>query len=133
MEFSDLKAYGASIESIELYDKVGFSCIPFSCPDALIAILSDFILALIEVDVAVVFSIRKDGVKLSVRSEDPDIHAGDLLHDALEGIGSGGGHAAMGGGFIGKDHLPEGGRYSREFVRNLFLKTLGEDKRETAE
>ena len=133
MEFSDLKAYGASIESIELYDKVGFSCIPFSCPDALIAILSDFILALIEVDVAVVFSIRKDGVKLSVRSEDPDIHAGDLLHDALEGIGSGGGHAAMGGGFIGKDHLPEGGRYSREFVRNLFLKALGEDKRETAE
>lgn len=133
MEFSDLKAYGASIESIELYDKVGFSCIPFSCPDALIAILSDFILALIEVDVAVVFSIRKDGVKLSVRSEDPDVHAGDLLHDALEGIGSGGGHAAMGGGFIGKDYLPEGGRYSREFVRNLFLKTLGEDKRETAE
>ena len=50
MEFSDLKAYGAAIESIQLYNKVGFSCIPFSCPDALIAILSDFILALIEVE-----------------------------------------------------------------------------------
>ena len=133
MEFSDLKAYGAAIESIELYDKIGFSYIPFSCPDALIAILSDFILALIEVDVAVVFSIRKDGVKLSVRSEDPDVHAGDLLHDALEGIGSGGGHAAMGGGLIGRDHLPEGGRYISEFVRDLFLKTLGENKTETPE
>lgn len=133
MEFSDLKAYGAAIESIELYDKIGFSYIPFSCPDALIAILSDFILALIEVDVAVVFSIRKDGVKLSVRSEDPDIHAGNLLHDALEGIGSGGGHAAMGGGLIGRDHLPEGGRYISEFVRDLFLKTLGENKTETPE
>ena len=79
MEFADLKAYGAAIESIELYDRAGFSCIPFSCPDALIAILSDFILALIEVEVAVVFSFREDGVKLSVRSEDLNVHAGNLV------------------------------------------------------
>ena len=98
MEFSDLKAYGEAIERIELYDKIGFSCIPFSCPDALIAILSDFILALIEVEVAVVFSFREDGIKLSVRSEDPDIHAGDLLHEALKGLGSGGGQ-------IGRAHV----------------------------
>ncbi len=128
MEFSDLKAYGEAIESIELYDKVGFSCISFSCPDALIAILSDFILTLIEVDVAVVFSFRRDGVKLSVRSEDPDVHAGNLLHDALEGIGSGGGHAAMGGGFIGRDHLPENGQYAREFIQKLFLDTLAKSE-----
>ncbi len=127
MEFTDLKAYGAAIESIELYDKIGFSCIPFPCPDALIAILSDFILALIEVDVAVVFSFRQDGVKLSVRSEDENIHAGNLLHEALAGVGSGGGHAAMGGGFIGKDHLPEAQRYQKEWIRDLFLKTLAQE------
>lgn len=127
MEFTDLKAYGAAIESIELYDKVGFSCIPFFCPDALIAILSDFILALIEVDVAVVFSFREDGVKLSVRSEDDNVHAGKLLHHALQGIGSGGGHATMGGGFIGKDRLPEFEQYPKEFIRDLFLKALARD------
>lgn len=127
MEFTDLKAYGAAIESIELYDKIGFSCIPFFCPDALIAILADFILALIEVDVAVVFAFREDGVKLSVRSEDPDIHAGKLLHSALDGIGSGGGHAAMGGGFIGKEQLPRFERYPKEFIRGLFLKALAKD------
>lgn len=130
MEFTDLKAYGAAIESIELYDKVGFSCIPFCCPDALIAILSDFILALIEVDVAVVFSFREDGVKLSVRSEDDNVHAGKLLHHALQGIGSGGGHAAMGGGFIGKDRLPEFEQYPKEFIRDLFLKALARDGRQ---
>lgn len=124
MEFADLKAYGAAIESIELYDKVGFSCIPFSCPDALIGILSDFILALIEVEVAVVYSFREDGVKLSVRSEDPDIHAGNLLHDALQGVGNGGGHASMGGGLIHKDRLPELGRYPKDAIRNLFLDVL---------
>ena len=128
MEFADLKAYGAAIESIELYDKVGFSCIPFSCPDALIAILSDFILALVEVEVAVVFSFREDGVKLSVRSEDPRIHAGDLLHEALKNVGNGGGHAVMGGGLIPKDRLPELGGYPRDAIRNLFLDVLNGTK-----
>lgn len=128
MEFSDLKAYGAAIESIELYDKTGFSCIPFSCPDAMIAILSDFILALIEVEVAVVFSYRKDGIKLSVRSEDPDIHAGNLVHEALAGIGNGGGHAAMAGGMIKKENEAVLGRYPKDAVRDLFLKVLDKGK-----
>lgn len=128
MEFEDLKAYGAAIESIELYDKTGFSCIPFSCPDALIGILSDFILALIEVEVAVVFSYREDGIKLSVRSEDPEIHAGNLIHDALAGIGNGGGHAAMAGGLIEKEKEAMLGRYPKDAIRDLFLKVLDEGK-----
>lgn len=128
MEFADLKAYGAAIENIELYDKVGFSCIPFPCPDALIAILSDFILSLIEVEVAVVYSFRKDGVKLSVRSEDPAISAGDLLYTALQDIGNGGGHDTMAGGFIRKDRLPELGHYPKDSIRDLVLKTLGKTK-----
>lgn len=126
MEFDDLKAYGAAIENIELYDKMGYSCIPFSCPDALIAILSDFILALVEVDVAVVFSYREDGIKLSVRSEDPEIHAGDLIHTALSGIGSGGGHAGMAGGLIKKENEGLLGRYPKDAIRDLFLKVLDE-------
>lgn len=100
MEFSDLKACGAAIENIELYDKVGLSCIPFPCPDALIAIISDFILALQEVEVAVIFSCREDGIKFSVRSEHTSIHAGHLVHEALRGYGDGGGHATMAGGMI---------------------------------
>ena len=119
-----MKAYGAAIESIELYDKTGFSCIPFPCPDALIAIISDFILALIEVEVAIVFSYRKDGIKLSVRSENPQIHAGNLLHSALSGIGNGGGHAAMGGGLIRKEQESLLGRYPKDYIRELLLKAL---------
>lgn len=124
MEFTDLKAYGAAIENIELYDKIGFSVIPFSCPDAMIAILSDFILGLVEVEVAIVLCFREDGIKLSARSEDPDVHAGNLLNGVLKGIGNGGGHATMGGGFISKDRLPELGLYPKDYIRNLFLETL---------
>ena len=124
MEFTDLKAYGAAIENIELYDKIGISCVPFSCPDAMIAILSDFILTLIEVEVSIVASFREDGIKLSVRSEDPQIHSGDLLHKALSGIGNGGGHASMGGGFISKERVPELGNYPKDRIRDLFLDVL---------
>lgn len=125
MEFDDLRAYGAAIESIELYDKIGFSCIPFSCPDALVAILADFILSLVEVEMAVVFSYREDGIKLSVRSENPKIHAGNLLHQALIGLGNGGGHAGMAGGFIRQEKVALLGNYPKDSIRNLVLKAMG--------
>ena len=47
-----------------------------------------------------VYSLKKDGIKLSVRSEGVDMDAGKIINKALSGIGSGGGHAAMAGGFI---------------------------------
>ena len=43
IEFQDLKAYGAAIEHIEVFDYVGFTYIPFECPNSLVAIISDFI------------------------------------------------------------------------------------------
>lgn len=124
MEFNDLKAYGAAIQSIEVYGKVGISDIPFPCPDALIAILSDFILALREVEVAVVFSHREDGIKFSVRSENPNVHAGHLVRDALAGYGDGGGHAEMAGGMVRKDSEHLLGRYPRDVLRAAFLQAL---------
>ena len=124
MEFSDLKAYGSAIENIELYDKVGLSCIPFPCPDALIAIISDFILALQEVEVAVIFSCREDGIKFSVRSEHTSIHAGHLVHEALRGYGDGGGHATMAGGMIRKENEHLLGHYPKDAIREAFLRVL---------
>ena len=58
MEYSDLKAYGTAIENIMIYDNLGMAMIPFSCPDALIAVVGDFILSLDAVEVSVVYSKR---------------------------------------------------------------------------
>lgn len=83
---------------------------PFSCPDALIAIVSDFILALAEVEIAVVFSSWEDGIKLSVRSEDPHVHA------------------AMAGGLIRQEQVPELGPYPKDAIRDMILRTLKQIK-----
>jgi len=126
MEFQDLKAYGAAIENIRVYGYVGLSRIPFSCPDAMIAILSDFILSLIEVEVAVVYCQRENGLKFSVRSERDDVHAGTLTHQALAGLGDGGGHATMAGGLIPVENLSRLGAYPDDFLRDRFLEIMGQ-------
>ena len=121
MQISDLKAYGAAIENVEFIDGTCFAYIPFECNDALIAMISDFILSLNEVTVCVVYAIRGDGYKMSVRSLLKDVHAGKLISDALAGIGSGGGHAAMAGGVIYRNEKKTWHNNIEEIVKQRFL------------
>lgn len=130
LEIKSLKAYGAAIENIQLYGSVGMTGIPFSCPDALIAILADFILALDEVDVSVIYSNRDDGVKFSVRSEIEAVHAGKLINQALDGIGFGGGHAAMAGGRIPPENMHELGIYPDNAIREMFMEVIENMKKQ---
>lgn len=126
IEFQDLKAYGAAIENIDVFDYVGFTYIPFECPSSLVAIISDFILSLDVVDVSVVYSINSDGIKFSVRSERSDVDAGKLIFNALNGIGTGGGHAVMAGGFISQEQVHKmGGHFDIE-IKELFMNALKE-------
>ena len=64
-------------------------------------------MALDEVDVVIVSSYREDGIKLSVRSSAPWCNAGKLTNEALKGIGNGGGHEHMAGGFIPFGNIPQ--------------------------
>lgn len=121
MELQDLRAYGAAIDSIRIYDKTGFAFIPFNCPDGLIAALADFILSLEEVTVSVVGCQRPEGMKLSVRSERPDVHAGYLIREALDGLGDGGGHREMAGGMIRKEQMEQLGAGAETMIAERFL------------
>ena len=124
MELPDLKAYGAAIDSIYLDGEVGFAKIPFDCPDALIAIISDFILSLDVVTVSIVYSMRPDGIKFSVRSEIDQVDAGKLAATALAGVGNGGGHKGMAGGFIHKSSFAQLGEDLDGDIRGRFMKNI---------
>ena len=97
---SDLRAFGIAIENIKVISDIGLSYVPFDCPDGLVSALSDFMLSIDELSIAIVFSQREQGIKLSVRSILPYVDAGILTRIALEGIGSGGGHPSFAGGYI---------------------------------
>jgi len=124
LEFSDLSAFGAVFQTIRVFEKIGIAYIPFSCPDALIAMTSDFILSLNEVDFVIVYSKRDTGWKFSVRSEDENLDAGEIIHEALLGMGSGGGHACMAGGMIPIDIIKEMGQGADTKICELFLDTI---------
>lgn len=98
--FEDLLAYSKAIYSIRVYDNISFADTGKNCPEGLIASVSDFMLALVEVNFSIVYSRKEEGIKLSVRSELPELDAGKIARDALSGIGNGGGHSEMAGGFV---------------------------------
>lgn len=100
LHIEDLMAYSKAISSIRIFDNVSFADTGADCPEALIASVSDFMLALAEVSFSVVYSRKKEGIKISVRSERTTQDAGKIISEALSGIGSGGGHATMAGGFV---------------------------------
>lgn len=124
MEFGDLHAYGASIDHIRVFGVVGFSYLDFECPDALVGMLSDFLLSLVEVEVVVLYAKRKGGFKFSFRSERADVNAGILAQSGLKDWGSGGGHAAMAGGFVSSEKLAVADEQVYETVQAHFIEVI---------
>ncbi len=122
MQIRDLKAYSTAINNIHIFEKCGFAFLDFECPDALIATISDFILSLEEVEIAVVYSKRNEGLKFSTRSEIERIDAGKMINRALAGYGSGGGHKTMAGGVIPKENIDSLGEDYISKIESLFLK-----------
>lgn len=97
----DLKAYGSAIESISVEDGISFANTGKDCPEALIAAIADFMVELQDVYFSVVYSVRREGIKISVRSENHGgCHAGEIVIEALEGMGTAGGHQSMAGGYV---------------------------------
>ncbi len=96
----DLKAYQDAISSLRLYGRLGIAKIGDDCSEAIIGSISDFLLALTEIDCTLVYSYRVGGLKFSIRSEASKIDAGKVIKEALKGLGDGGGHPSMAAGFL---------------------------------
>lgn len=121
LEFSDLQAYAKAIESIQLYNgNVAFAFAGENCQEALVASVSDFILSLREVDFCVVYSRKTQGIKYSIRCS-CGLDAGRITAEALAGIGSGGGHQVMAGGFVPFNGIEEQLHTLVTTVRDKFL------------
>lgn len=97
---SDLVAYQDAISNLKIVGRIGIAKIGDDCSEAIIGSISDFLLALAEVDVTLVYSYRVGGLKFSVRSEYKSVDAGKVIKEALKELGDGGGHPTMAAGFV---------------------------------
>lgn len=129
----DLKAYANAINSIQFHGNISFANTGAECPESLIAAISDFIMMIDTIDVTVVYSMKADGIKISMRSSGR-CNAGRVVNEALKGIGNGGGHENMAGAFVPypKDKLPsiQNEAFITRLIQgieNRFLKTIQEN------
>ncbi len=102
---ADLDRYAEAFRSVEVYGGIGFMRLD-APDDSLLGAASDIVLSLDTVDVVLAYSVRTGGVKLSARSEDTAVKANALVRSVVEGMGFGGGHDHMAGGFIPADRIP---------------------------
>lgn len=130
LQIKDLNAYANAIHSIKVRDNISFANTGVDCPEALIATISDFMMSIADVHISVVYSIRENGIKLSVRSEYHTFDVGLICNQVLKGIGSGGGHEFMAGGFVplGKENRSQDELIA--LIEQRFISAFGEiDKR----
>ena len=130
LHFDDIKAYKDALSTIDIKEDVCFACAGYECKESLIAAICDFTLTLDGINLSIVYSPKKDGIKLSIRSGGKYL-SGVLAVNALRGIGTGGGHDNMAGGYVpyGKETRPKVGdadivRLEHE-IKERFLKEAG--------
>ena len=87
------------MSTIDIWEDVCFACAGYECKESLIAAICDFTLTLDGINLSIVYSPKKDGIKLSIRSGGKYL-SGVLAVNALRGIGTGGGHDNMAGGYV---------------------------------
>jgi nanoRNase/pAp phosphatase (c-di-AMP/oligoRNAs hydrolase) len=125
LSLSDLAAFRQAIDACVIARMFSFIALQGEYTPEVMALIADFFLNLREVHFVVVVSGERDEHRLSVRSEDNAYPCDVVIHHALNGIGSGGGHMHMGGGSIPRDLYP-----GDEGLRKRFISALGFDKDE---
>lgn len=124
IQFDELSAFADSMRNIDIYNGVAFTYLDFICADAFMATISDFILDIDKVIFAVVYTRRGNGFKFSVRSEFDELDAGQIVSEALCGIGGGGGHKLMAGGYADEGGILKLDEDAHSVIRRLFLDVI---------
>lgn len=118
----DLMHYAKAFEQVEIYGEAGFISV-HNADDSLLGTASDIVCTIAGVNVVVAYSQREEGVKFSVRSISPRFKANDMVRALLKGVGFGGGHESMAGGFLSADRMPPD-RSLDTFVRHRAISYL---------
>lgn len=112
----DLGVFREAINSCLVAEDFCYVALQKETTQEVMALVADFFLGLRELAFVVVVEPDREEYRMSVRSEDPERPADQVIKLALDGIGTGGGHLHMGGGSIPRDLFP-----GEEGLRKRFM------------
>ncbi len=121
LSFADATVFQEAIEVCVVEQGVAFIMLKKKYISEVIALVADFFLGFREFNFVLVCARTQDEYRISVRSENYEWRCNQVLQTALKGIGTGGGHAQMGGGSIMANKFP-----GEETLRQRFLTALKE-------
>jgi nanoRNase/pAp phosphatase (c-di-AMP/oligoRNAs hydrolase) len=107
LSIQDLPRFRIALTHFRHYDSMGFSFLDVEVPGETLALMADDFLRFHEIHTVVLVGHGPSGLRVSARSEDKDIDAGELVQEAIKDIGDGGGHSHMGGGVIPGPDFPD--------------------------
>lgn len=100
IEAADLRYFKYAIENLKIEDGAAFCFLKNGCSQNLLGIMADFFLALEEVIFVMLCAEYEGKIIFSLRSENKDWNAANIIQELLNGRGFGGGHHNMAGGVI---------------------------------
>jgi len=116
LSLRDLGVFREAINSCVVAEDFCYVALQKETTQEVMALVADFFLGLREISFVVVVEPDREEYRMSVRSEDSERPADQLIKLALDGIGTGGGHLHMGGGSIPRDLFP-----GEEGLRKRFM------------
>lgn len=120
---------GRAIRRTRIFDDVVISAPgKVNNPD-MVAELADTLLRLKDIHWAIVMGSYRGNMFISVRSNDPNRDAGELIKRVVGKMGSAGGHETFAGGRIPCEDDPKAFWRLKEMIQRRFLSELGYDRR----
>ncbi len=100
IETKDLVYYKYAIENVIIENEIAFCYLKNGCSQNLLGIMADFFLALEEVTFVMLCACNEGKIAFSLRSENEEWNAANIIQTLLNGRGFGGGHHNMAGGIM---------------------------------
>lgn len=119
IQIKDLNFYKYLLNNIIIKDKFAFCFFKDGCNQNLLGILGDFLLALKEIDFTVLCAKNNNVINLSLRNENENLNAAQIIQQTLDGIGFGGGHSDMAGGIIKDINNFDENKLLERFYKNV--------------
>ncbi|OQY35989.1 MAG: hypothetical protein B6229_10935 [Spirochaetaceae bacterium 4572_7] len=117
IQLSDLSYFSQAISNLKTKGIISWLYFENDCDTNLMGILGDFILSAQEIELSIIFVKNGTTISISIRNENLDWNASEIIQHITAGIGTGGGHKEMAGGVI-----YSADNFSLEKTMNIIMK-----------